>query len=242
MSASLIAPQSARPGSSRWPGLRRKKVTLALASTSDATDTAGFAVDPGWDVHSDHAPAGVCESVEALDDHLRFAVDVAREPGPEQRVDHAVGARDINRRSVEGRPRIARGGERRIAFQRVAPTEQSDLDLVSARGKQPRGDEAVAAVAAGAADDGDPAARLCQPRRLVGDRETSPLHKRDARRSGRDRKAIGLAHLSGRQQFRERLWIAHGSEGARGLRHAQASKTRFPSRRILVYPAGADPR
>ena len=163
-------------------------------------------------------------------------------PAPNSASIDAVGAREVNRRSVEGRPGIARGGERRIAFQRVAPAEQSDLDRISAESEQPRGDEAVAAVAAGAAEDGDPAARLREPRRLVGDRETRPLHERNAGRSGRNRKAIGLAHFSGRQQFRERQGIAHGGEGARRSRAAQAAKTRFPSRGILLYPADADPR
>ena len=34
MSASRIVPHSARAGRSRWPGFRRKNVTLALASTA----------------------------------------------------------------------------------------------------------------------------------------------------------------------------------------------------------------
>ena len=230
------------PRQQQVPGLEPEEGDAGARLDRRAANLAGSPIDARGDVDGEHAPAGVREGVDALDDRLRFALHLAGESGPEQRVDHAVSARDVNRRKVEGRPRIARGGQRRIAFQRVAPAEQSDLDLISARREQSRGDKAIAAVAAGAAEDGDPAARLCQPGRLVGDCEPRPLHERDARRSRCDRKAIGLAHFSGRQQFRERLWIAHGSEGARRLRHAQAAKKRAFHRAGFCYiPAALIP-
>ena len=230
------------PRQQEMAGLQAKEGHARGRLDRDAANLAGFAIDPGRNVDGEHASAGASEAVDALDDRFRFAVDVAGEPGPEQRVDHAVGAREVNRRGVEGRSGIASGGERRIAFQRLAPAEQSDLDRVSAQSEQPRGDEAVAAVPAGPAEDGDPAARLREPRRLVSDRKPRPLHERNPRRSGRNRKAIGLAHFNGRQQFRERQGIAHEGEGARRSCAAQAAKTRFPSRGILLYPADADPR
>ena len=171
---------------------------------------------------------GTLEGVDPLDDRLRCAVDVAREARAEQSVDHAIGSGEVNRRGVEDRPLIASGGERRIAFQRVASAKQSELDRIAARRQEPRGYETVAAVAARATENGDPAARLCEPRRFVSDREPRPLHKRDARRSGRNRKAVGLAHFSRPQQLRVGSGIAHGNEGARGSRATQGPKNALP--------------
>ena len=143
----------------------------------------------------------------------------------------------IERRGVEDPPLIARGGERRIAFQRVALAQEPELDRVAALSQKARGDEAVAAIAARAAEDDDPAARPGKPRRFVGDRKAGPLHERDARRSGGDGEAVSLAHFGRGQELRMRLGIEHGGEGARPCAPAQAAKTRFPSPRILLYPA-----
>ena len=90
MSASRIAPQSMRPGSSRWPGFRRKKCARARLDR-DAANLAAFPVDAGGDVNRNHAPAGAGENIDALDDRFRRPIDVAREPGPEQGVDDASG-------------------------------------------------------------------------------------------------------------------------------------------------------
>ena len=242
MSASRVAPQSMRPGNSRWPGFRRKKVTLALASTATPRTLPVPPSTPEGDVDREHAPAGAGESIDALDDRFRHALDVAREARAEQGVDHAIGPGEIERRGVEDRALIARGGERRIAAQRLAPAEEPELDRIAAPRKQARGDEAVAAVAAGAAQDDDPAARLCKTRRFIRDREARTLHERDARRSRCDGEAVGLAHFGRGQELRLRQGVEHEPEGARPFRAAQAAKTRFPSPRILLYPAGADPR
>ena len=48
------------------------------------------------------APAAAGEGIDALDDRLRLAVDVAREPRAEQRVDDAVGAAADRRRRRAG--------------------------------------------------------------------------------------------------------------------------------------------
>ena len=133
MSASRIAPASVRPGSSRWPGLSRKKVTLALASTAAPTNLAGFPVDSGGNVDREHTAPGALEGVDPLDDRFRFAVDVAREPRAEQSVDHAIGLGEVDRSGVEDRALIASGGERRIAFQGVAAAEQPEFDRIAAR-------------------------------------------------------------------------------------------------------------
>ena len=239
MSASRIGPQSTRPGSSRWPGLRRKNVTLALASTATPRTSPVSPSRPEGTSTATTRPPARGESVDALDDRFRDAVDVAREPGPEQSVDDEIGAAGIDGCGVEDLALVARGGERRIAPQRFAPADEPELDRVAALCQEPRGDEAVAAVAAGAAEDDDPAARLREPRRLVGDREARALHQRDAWRSGGHGEAVGLAHFGRGQEFRARLGIEHGGEGARPFRPAQAAKTRFPSPGILLYPRPA---
>ena len=54
MSARRILPQSARPGSSRWPGLRRKKVTLDVASTATPRTLPLAPSTPEGDVDREH--------------------------------------------------------------------------------------------------------------------------------------------------------------------------------------------
>ena len=187
----------------------------------DPAHPAGLAVDAGGDVDRDHRPAAARERIDALDDRLRFAVDVARKPRPEQRVDHAIRAARIDRRGVEDRALKARGGEGGIALQRLAPADEPKLDRVAAAHEQARGDEAVAAVPAGAAEDDDPASRLRAPRRLVRDREARPLHERDARRSRFDRGTVGFAHFGWRQELR----------GGQGIEHERRVLARFARRK-----------
>src|SRR5262249_46387573 len=150
-------------------------------------------------------------------------------------VDYAVGGCDVNRRGVKDRRLIASGGERRVAFQGVEPAEQSEFDRISALTEQPRGGEAIAGVAAGATKNGDPAARLREPRRLVGDRETRPLHERDARHSGGNRKAVGFAHFGGREELRERQGIAHGTRKLRAVRALRKRQKRASHRAGFCY-------
>ncbi len=190
-------------------GLEAKEGYACGGFHRGAADLAGFAVDAGGNVDREHRAPCPLEGVDPFDDRFRFAIDVAREARAEQSVDHAISLGEVDRTGVEDRAGPASGGERRIAFQGIAAAEQSELDRIAALTEQPAGDEAVAAVAARAADDGDPAARFREPHRFVGDCETRPLHQLNARRSGRNRKAVGLAHFGGRQEFRERQRVKH---------------------------------
>ncbi len=216
------------PRQQEMTGLEPEEGHARARFDRDAANLAGFPVDSGGNVDREHGPPGALESVDPLDDRFRFAVDIAGKPGPEQGVDHAVDGAKVNRRSLEDRAGPASGGERGVAFQGVAAAKQPEFDPIAARSQEPRGDETVAAVAAGPAQNGDPAARFREPRRFVGDRETRPLHELNARRSGRNRNAVGPAHFSRRQQFRERHGIAHGREGARRSRAAQGAKNALP--------------
>ena len=232
-------PAEHAPWQQQVAGLQAEEGDARARLDRDAANLAACPVDAGGDVDRDHAPAGAGESFDALDDRFRNALDVAREPGPEQSVDDAISAARIDGCGVEDLALVARGGERRIARQRFLPADEPEFDRVAALCQEPPGDEAVAAIAAGAAEDDDPSARLREPRRLVGDREARALHQRDAWRSGGHGEAVGLAHFGRGQELRARLGIEHGGEGARPFRPAQAAKTRFPSPRILLYPPPA---
>ena len=118
MSARRIAPQSDRPGSSRWPGLRRKKVTLAVASTATPRTLPVAPSTPEGTSTASTAPPARGEGVDPLDDRPRLAVDVAREPCAEERVDHAVGA-------VESRVAARRGPAPRSERRRSAASPPS---------------------------------------------------------------------------------------------------------------------
>ena len=112
--------------------MSRKKVTLALASTAAPRILpVSPSIPEGTSTASTRPPARA-ESVDPLDDRLRFAIDVAREPGAEQSVDHAVGLGEVDRGGVEDRALIASGGERRVAFQGVAAAEQAEFDRIAA--------------------------------------------------------------------------------------------------------------
>ncbi len=84
ISASTNSPHKSRPGSSEWPGLRRKKVTVHGRLRRPAADRAGGAVHPAGHVHRQDAAGGG----KRVGHH---AVHVARQPGAEHRVDHQVG-------------------------------------------------------------------------------------------------------------------------------------------------------
>ncbi len=238
MSASRIAPASVRPGSRRWPGLSRKKVTLALASTAAPRILpVSPSIPEGTSTASTWPPARAKALMRSMIAFASPSMSRARPAPNRASITQSAWARSIRGRGKD-RTLIASGGERRIAFQGLAAAEQAQFNRIAARRQEPPGDEAVAPIAAGAAENGDPAAGPGKPRRFVSDRETRPLHERDARRSGRNRKAVGFAHFSWRQKLRVGSGIAHGREGARGLaRGARGPKTPFPSRRILLYRA-----
>ena len=120
MSASWIAPASARPGSQEMAGLEPEEGHAGARFDRRAADLAGFPVDSGGNVDREHPAAGARESVDALDDRFRVAIDVTGEAGPEQSVDHAIGSGEVDRSGCVDRPLVASSGERRIAFQGLA--------------------------------------------------------------------------------------------------------------------------
>ena len=219
-----------------------------------AAHRAGFAVDPRGDVDAEHGLAGAREGVDRLDATKRRAVEIARQPGAEQGVDDEIGGGEIDRLGGRDRTFPARRRQRRVAAQRRALAEQIEADAVAARAQEPRGDEAVAAVAARPADDGDAAGARRHARRLVGDRRAGALHQRDAGNAAGDGQPVGLAHFGRGQQFAMAAGIEHGGtvaprprrgKGRKGIGIRAGRNWRFPSRDFLLYRALAlrpDPR
>ena len=138
-------PQWARPGSSRWPGLRRTKVTVAGARIA-APRRPRVAVDPGRDVDGRTGrPAALTRSTR------RAAPSRSRaRPDAEQRVDDDAAASGSARPSAAGPSHSARRARRRPSAVPLAPSSAT-IDREAPPLQDPRRDEAVAAVVAGAA-------------------------------------------------------------------------------------------
>ena len=151
------------------------------------------------------------EGVDRFDEAQRSAVDVARKAGAVQRVDDEIGL--VEREALAGanRPLPTLRRPRRVAAEARAVAEQRQFDRISPGLQQARGDEAVAAVAARPAQNGDPAAARRQARGLPRDRHTSALHQRNARRSAGDGEPIDFGHLGRSQQFGMTARIKHGA-------------------------------
>ena len=96
MSATSTRPQCSRPGSSRWPGLRRKNVTVSRGADRHAHHRAAGAVDAARQIDGDRParPHAFIASIIAR----AGAFDRPVEPGAEQRIDDDV----RHRRSAAG--------------------------------------------------------------------------------------------------------------------------------------------
>jgi hypothetical protein len=231
------------PGQQQMPRLEAEKVTLALAWTAPPRT---LPVAPSTPEGVSTLRTGRPERATALiasTQAERRAVDVARQAGAVQRVDDEVGAVEGESFAGANRPAPALRRQSRIAAHPRAIAEQRQFDRIAPGFEQPRGDEAVAAVAARPAQNGDPAAARRHPRRLPGDRQAGALHQRNARRSRGDGRPIDLGHLSRSQQFGTAARIKHGAIVAPSSQRGKARRRRwenwrFPSRDFLLYRAG----
>jgi hypothetical protein len=95
-----------------------------------------------------------------------------------------------------------------FAGQMVARSKQGDTDGPSGFGKQASGYEAVAAIVAGATQNGD---RAHGPTllNLASDGSTGILHQPGRQRAGVNRQAIGFAHLADIEQCRPEVYRIH---------------------------------
>jgi hypothetical protein len=175
----------------------------------DAANLAGLAVEPRGNIDGDHRAPIASEGVDPFDKRPRLALDVAGEPGAEESVDHAT-------RAVEGEigrgpdlPVEARGGDRGVAAERLAPPEEAEFDRKAPLRQESRRDEAIAAVIAGTAEHDDASAGPPQARRLVRHSKPRPLHQYDAGDARGDSKPVGLGHLARRKQFGEFPRVQH---------------------------------
>ncbi len=221
-------PAQLRPGSSRWPGFIRKKVTVQVACTHRAGGRARRAVEPARHVDRHNRLA---RSIDGGHHLGRGAVERPRQPGAEQGIDDDLGARE--RRGAE-RLRLApaRRHFRRIALQRVTAAEQTEPHLVAALAQQARRHEPVAAIVPGPARHGDGrAGTRSKRRRRIGHGTPGILHQDEPRHAALRRQTIGAAHLGCGQQFVARHIVSPTAAGPssrgimrRWLRGANPSK------------------
>ena len=124
MSASRTSPHSARPGSSRWPGFRRKKVTVRVACTTGPAAGARRAVEAARHVDGHHRLA---RGIDGRHHVGRHALQRPRQAGAEQGIDDEVGAgerRPASSGSIAPAPAPRHLG--RIALERLAAAEQPE--------------------------------------------------------------------------------------------------------------------
>ena len=95
MSASRTSPHSARPGSSRCPGFRRKKVTVRVACTTAPSARAGGPVEAARHVDGHDRLARGVDGGDHLGSH---AVQRPGKPRTEQRIDDDIGPVERRRR------------------------------------------------------------------------------------------------------------------------------------------------
>ena len=125
MSATSTGPQCSRPGSSRWPGFRRKNVTVSLALHRRAHHRAAVAVDAARQIDGDDRHAGRRSSPRSSP---APALDRPVEAGAEQRVDDQAGARQ-----GRGRGRLDRALPARAPPRAASPLSRSRSPSSSSR-------------------------------------------------------------------------------------------------------------
>ena len=171
-----------RPGKRRWPGFRRKKVTVAAASMATPLTSPVRAVDAARHIDRDDGQRPT--SLTRLDQAGELAFDRTREPGAEQRIDHHIGACEhvgIERLAAARRQRLAMAAASAGKPAHVA-VEAEPAPCSRARARWRAATKAVAAIIAGTAKDGD-ACSTSGKRRATsfGDGAAGILHQRRAR-------------------------------------------------------------
>ena len=109
ISPSSTAPHSSRPGMSRWPGLRRKKVTVSAARGAKPRTRTGSAIDAGRHVDREQRRRGGGERFG------REPIHLPPETGAEHGIHHEFGATDLGRGEGDGRSAPARSRLRCVA-------------------------------------------------------------------------------------------------------------------------------
>ena len=115
MSATTTSPASARPGSSRWAGLRRKKVTVAVACG---------AAPSTWPV----SPCDAARQIDGEAGHAGARSPLRRRPAPRPR------AAAPGRRRTARRPRASAPSRMAGASGATAPVQRAAAAAASPRG------------------------------------------------------------------------------------------------------------
>lgn len=167
---------------------------------------SGRAVEPRGHIDGEHrATRASRPEIEPLDRPRRDAVERARKTGAEQGVDNEIGlieAEAVERGDGAG---PSRGGPGGVAAQGLTRAEQRQRHLTATLDQKPGGDEAIAAVIAGPAENGD--ARGARPfpahefQRRVRDRLARRLHQHGARRSSGNSQPVGFRHFGGGEKL-----------------------------------------
>ena len=218
------SPHSARPGSSRWPGLRRKKVTVRVACTTGPSARPVVPSRPlGTSTASDRLARGVDRPRRPRPPSPSSGRD---EAGAEQRVDDQVGAG----RAVAGverarrrRPSARPWRRRRPCSARASPSRPRRTSITRSRssraatkpsppllpGPHSDGDAAPGARDHGRGRVGDGAAGVLHQRRGAARRRRWP-----ARRPGPSRRRSAARGLAQAPPCVQTLSSRHAAHGA----------------------------
>ena len=198
MSATSIVPQCSRPGSSRWPGLRRKNVTVSVALTATPITAPVVPLIP---LGRSTAQARARTGIDRLDHRPCGAFHRPIEAGAEQRIDDGVGRVQRRGRGRLGGPRPTLRGLRGVTLEPVQRADQEHAHPVAALGQDARGDKTVAAVVARPGDHRDAAAGRMTRSDGLGHRPAGIFHQLDAGHAAGDRQPVGFRHLGGGEQL-----------------------------------------
>ncbi len=166
-------------------------------------------VVPSMPLGTSMAMTGKFDALTTLDQARELALDRAGQPGTEQAVNHHIRARDHG--SVERLPRpiIALGHGGGVGRQARFVAVEAEAHLVPPLLEMARGDETVAAVIAGTAQDGDVAGVREAARDFFGNGAARVLHQRRAGNAARDGERVGARHFLGRQKLNHGLSARH---------------------------------
>ena len=214
MSATTTSPARARPGSSRCPYLRRPKVTVSAAS-NDPPRTSP--VSP-W------TPLGTSTATQTRSRAAHASASASGSPssGRASPAPNSASTTSGSPSSSAGQSGST-GPSHRSAIAAASPlrrsrrTQQPEPHRPAGLRQQPRGYEAVTAVVAGAAENGDRPGRPA-PHDGLRHRAAGVLHQREPRRARARRRRVGRIHL-GNGEERESADVAHsGSVWSRSTR------------------------
>ena len=199
MSATSMVPQCSRPGSSRWPVLRRKNVTVRQRLTATPITAP---VVPFMPLGRSTAIIGAAAAFIALDHGARQSFDVAVEAGAEQRVDDDVAI------AQHGRRGLFHGPLHRSAANAASPLIRLDSPTKTHATYVPRSERCRAATNPSPPLLPGPATtmtrRPCHPGGGIGHCAARILHKVETGNAASDGQTVRFRHFRSREQFNHR--------------------------------------